>query len=398
MRSSLNFSHAYYLNTISTLLLTSSLLLPTAQAAADDRYTLSLNPLPAITRDDGEVSAKFIGFLQTDAMGQDAQRGEQPSGTTVRRARLGLAGKASANWGYKWVYEFAGPKAELQDAFITYQSNKRGLTLLGQHKDPVGLEWQSAAKYWTFHELPLLTALTPRRAIGVSHRLLADRWRLHAGIFGENHSQARSDNEGYSASAHVAWTPMISQTTHWHIGGSFRHQQLNAGNHALSLKAKHETSVTDTPLLKTPSISGLNSSRLTAVEFLWLYQQWLLQGEMAHLALDNPDSYSASSGYLQAAWMLRGDGRQFNRASHAFKRVTVKKTSAIELALRAEILDLNTGLYQYGQMTKYSVAANWHLSNYVKLSLNASVAKTDEFAATPNERVNSLGLRAQLDF
>lgn len=390
--------HAFCLLKMASLALLAYVIGAATPASAEDRYTVSLTPLPAITRDNGEVTAKFIGFLQLDAVGQKARQNDPPSGTSVRRARLGLAGQVSAQWGYKWVYEFAGPKNELQDGFITYQPRKNNLTIIGQHKDPVGLEWQSAAKYWTFHELPLLTALTPRRAIGVSHRWLSDHWRIHAGLFGENHSQARTDDEGYSTTAHLVWYPLASESMHFHIGSSLRQQRLNTGNQTFALKAKHESSVTTAPLLKAPPLATVDGTQLLSAELLWLYRTVLLQGEIARLTLDNLENYEANSAYVQAAWMVSGNGRQFNRASHGFKRVTVKGPSVIELALRAEILDFNAGIFDYGKMTKYSFATNWHMTDTVKLSMNASVATTDEYAALPNARVKSLGLRAQLDF
>lgn len=378
------------------LIIASFTVTTTVQAAQD--YTVSLNPLPAIVRDDGEVSAKFLGFIQWDAVGQDAAQSEPPSGTSVRRARLGLAGKTSHAWGYKWVYEFAGPKAELQDALLSYQPHARAMTVMGQHKDPVGLEWQSAAKYWTFHELPLLTALTPRRAIGISHRYLSDAWRVHAGVFGENHAQARDDNESYSATVHFAAYPFSNKDSHFHIGGSLREQHFNAGNPPIALKAKHETSVTTVPMLKTPALAEANSTQLIGLEFLWLYRHYLVQGEVATLSVDTPQSYRADSGYLQAAWMIKGHARQFNWKNHGFKRVKANDSPALEIAARAETLNLNDQERHYGRMTKYTLATNWHLSDVVKLSMNASIANTDAQASVPDERVKSLSLRAQLDF
>lgn len=381
-----------------------------SEKQSDNEISVSLKPTPKFTSKDGSFEAKVIGFAQADAVFQNDDTVDHPDSTTIKRARLGLAGKIYHDWGYKFLYDFGNNNNDqLQDMFITYNGVKNTQFKIGQYKEPIGLEWQSASKYWTFMELPLTTAITPRRSIGagVSHQL--GDIRINLGAFGENTNKTRTDDEGYSFDGHLAYTPIHDKgKKHLHIGASGSYRVPDGGD-AVAYSAKHETSSSSTNSLTTGSISNVDAIALAGVEALGIYGPFILQSEYmsAHVSRESGFSDATfNSYYVQAAWMLTGESRNFNPKKHAFARVVPKQRfspkdggwGAWELATRFENLDLTDGTVTGGQMDRYTLGLNWYANGYIRMTTNYSFIETDANANIPNDESQVLGVRAHVDF
>ena len=389
---------------------TLSTIAPSAGKSDSNEIEISLKPTPKFKSKDGSFEAKIIGFGQADAVWHQDDTVDHPDGTTIRRARVGLAGKIFHDWGYKFLYDFGNNNnPQLQDMFVTYNGFKDVSLIAGQYKEPFGLEWQSPSKYWTFMELPLTTALTPRRSIGAGATAMLSDVRATVGIFGENANKMRSDDEGYSAVGHVAYTPVHEKGKHLHVGGSASYRSPDNQTNAVSYRAKHETSTASLNSVSTGSIGSVDNVLLGGIEALGIRGPLTLQGEyvMADVSRDSGLSdVRFDSHYIQGSWMLTGESRSFNRKKHGFTRVKPSDPfdlqgngiGAWELAARYENLDLNDNAITGGEMDRYVLGLNWHPNEYLRFMLNYVIIDTDGSATQPDDGTQAVGLRAQVDF
>ncbi|MEM8986167.1 MAG: porin [Pseudomonadota bacterium] len=381
----------------------------TARKKNADPVKVKLYPTPKFKSESGDFEAKFVGFMQADGTWFIDDVTDNPDGTTIRRARVGLAGRFMKDFGYKFLYDFGNNhNPALQDAFIAYKASPKTSFIVGQYKEPIGLEWQSPSKYWTFAELPAVTALTPRRSIGVGVIHKTDKFRVAVSAFGENSNKVRSDDEGYSFTGHAVFNPVHDKKRHMHVGASVSHRSPDAGSNAVSFKAKAETSASTGAIVNTGSISDVDNILLYGAEALGIFGPVMFQGEWttADVSRDVSPDATFDSYYAQASWMMTGEMRTFNPKRHMFKRVSPARPfdpkngdwGAVEVAVRYDSLNLNDGPFTGGEMNKVTTALNWHPNALLRWSLNHQFVETDENAVNPNEEVNIFTGRAQVDF
>ncbi|MBL4836136.1 MAG: hypothetical protein JKY34_01045 [Kordiimonadaceae bacterium] len=377
---------------------------------AKKKVRVALKPTPKFKSADGSFVAKFVGFGQMDSVFQNNDTVAHPNGTTVRRARLGLAGKAFNVWGYKFLYEFANNnKPSLQDMFITYKGFKNVAITLGQAKEPVGLEWQSPSKYWTFMELPVTTSLTPRRSIGTIMTATFDKLRFTTGLFGENANKTRTANEGYSIDIHMAFTPFHTKTTHLHGAVHYSYRVPDDQTNTLKYGGKHETSVTPTASITTGNIGSVDHNILLGGEMLWVNGPFSVQAEYTQSTVSRDAGFvdeKFQSYYVQGSWFLTGESKNFNPKKYGHGRIAPHAPfkpgksdwGALELAFRYGLLDLHDNVITGGSLRRFTGALNWHPNTYTRFSMNYTVIDTDSNAVRPNDNSKSLALRAQIDF
>lgn len=371
---------------------------------------VTLKPAPKFKTKDGAFSAKIIGFGQADTIFHQNNTVDHPDGTTIRRARLGLAGKIYHDWGYKFLYDFGNNNnPQLQDMFITYNGMENGRFIIGQYKEAIGLEWQSAAKYWSFMELPLTTALTPRRAVGAGVRTMFDDIRLDVGIFGENANKTKSDDEGYAFNGHFSYSPIHNKKQHLHVGLSGSYRVPDSASNSIAYGAKHDTSTTKQKTVATDTIKNVDHNMLMGVEFLGIHGPYLLQGEYMQSNVARQyglDDVSFQSYYLQGSWMITGESRKFNRKKHGFMRVKPnnpfsmkeKGSGAWELAVRTESIDLTDNDIQGGSMDKYTFGINWYPNDYMRFTFNYAMINSDDEAAVAGDNSHVIGIRTRVEF
>lgn len=380
-----------------------------AAGHADSDIVVSLKPTPKFKSKDGSFEAKVIGFAQADAVFQNDDATDHPDSTTIKRARVGLAGKFLNDWGYKFLYDFGNNNNDqLQDMFITYNGLEDTQLIVGQYKEPIGLEWQSPSKYWQFMELPLTTALTPRRSVGAGFNTQIEDFRLNLGVFGENANKTRSDDEGYSFDGHFVYTPVHEKGEHIHVGASASYRVPDSASDAVTYSAKHETSSATANSLTTGAIAGVDSIMLGGLEALGIFGPFSAQAEYSTVDLDrdSANSLSFDSYYLQAAYMLTGESKKFNRKKHMFTKVKPTDPFSVndggigawEVAARYENLDLNDSTATFGEMDRYTLGLNWHPNMYTRFMLNYAMIDTDDNASIADDNSSVIGLRAQVDF
>ena len=109
------------------------------------------------------------GLLQADYRAFDYP-GDDPARDKfdIRRARLGLHGKLTDLFSYKFEYEFEGAGSRrLLDAYLDINLTPQISFRLGQFKEPFGLEQLTSDKYLFFAERSMGFYLTPGRDVGL---------------------------------------------------------------------------------------------------------------------------------------------------------------------------------------------------------------------------------------
>ncbi len=378
--------------------------LVSSPAIADNNVDVKLTPGPTFTTKDGRFKAKIIGFSQIEGAYHDDEKFDHPNGTSLRRARLGIKGKIDKKWGYKFIYEFGNnAKQEIQDVFLTYKVSPSTKLKVGQYKEPIGLEWQTGAPNWTFMELPLLTAITPRRSIGAGVKYQHQDFRVDLGFFGENNNKSRADEEGKSVDLHTSYRFMNQGDSHFHLGASMSYRTPDAETNALSFKSKHETATTTKPTLNSGAIKDIDNAILLGIDTLWKMDQFLIQAEYMtnNVEVNKKDDLKLKGYYVATAWMLTGESRPFHFGKYTYQKLKPNHAvghggnGALELAFRYDHLDLDDEHLLAGTMKKFTLGMNWYVNKSIKFSVNLSKADSNEHAAIANDETKTLALRAQ---
>jgi len=358
--------------------------------------TVTLTPAPVFKDELGVVSAKIIGFGQADIAIQDNDSVDHPSGSTIRRARLGVAGKIDTQWGYKFLHEFGNNNSpSLQDLFITHKNQNGATVKFGQFKEPVGLEWQSGSPNWTFLDLPLSHSIAVGRAVGVARQQYFGGLRVNAGLFGENSNKTRTDTEAVSTTVHSSYQ-FKKQGGHAHIGLSLSYRLPDEESESLAFKSKHETATTVSPSLNS-TVAEVDSSTLVGLEGLWISGPILIQGEWLQRAISRQtgsEDTDVSAWYITGSYTLDGT-RGFNSAKHGFKKTTA---GAVEVALRIESLDLDDDAIAGGTLDRHTLGVNWYAHKAIRMSLNIISVNTNSRAAIPNDSSKAMVFRGQFAF
>jgi phosphate-selective porin OprO/OprP len=114
---------------------------------------------------------------------------------------------------------------------------------------------------------------------------------------------------------------------------------------------------------------------------LWLMGEYLLQDIQAS-SLDNP---GLSNFYIQAAYTLTGERREYNRRSGVFRPLQVARSvnqfgwGTWELAARYSRADFSDGELEGGELDIYSLGVNWWLTPAFSFSANYRYSILDRF-------------------
>jgi phosphate-selective porin OprO/OprP len=114
---------------------------------------------------------------------------------------------------------------------------------------------------------------------------------------------------------------------------------------------------------------------------LWLMGEYLFQNIEAP-ALDNP---GFSSFYIQAAYTLTGERREYNRRNGVFRNLQVARSvnefgwGTWELAARFSSADFSDAGITGGELDLYSLGVNWWLTPAFSFSVNYRYSILDRF-------------------
>lgn len=276
-----------------------------------------------------EITVTWGGRLYID-WGWFTKDGDYPvpaeDGTEIRSARFLSRGTLYGHVDFKLQLDFANGDADLEDAFLRWQS-RLGDVLVGQFKEPIGLEELTSTRYITFMERSMMNmALIPSRNSGI---MLADtianrtNWAIFFGRETDNSGKGTGDGE-YVYTGRVAhWIPMGENGDGIHVGAgsSWRNRQDDE-----QIRTRPEAHLLDYIIDSgsgTTNDGGIYYNASSAL----VKGPFSIQGEYTGAnirnwsASANEDDVHIFGYYVEGSYFLTGEHRPYREDRGSFTRV-----------------------------------------------------------------------------
>ncbi len=379
-------------------------------AAADDEIVIKWKGAPEISSADGKFKFKIRGRIMADYIYQDGDVAgyDYSDGTELRRARLGAEGQYGGFFKYKFEVDFAGDKADITDAYVQFKTKPAAITI-GQQKHPTSLEEQTSSRYITFMERAAITdAFGFDRRIGASANFAGDNYTFKVGAYGQSAGDS-STKEGHLYGARGTFAPIAEKDRAIHLGASVFYRENADGDLTIRYRQRPQVHVSKR-FVSTGSIAA-EKDMFWGVEAAGVFGPFSVQSEYGQItaeAIGGGSDPKFNGGYVDASWFLTGEHRTYKANKGSFGRVKVQNPvgegghGAVQVAVRYDFLDLEDGAIMGGQQDSILFGVNWHLNNYVRAMVNYVYTDvSNSFAATesaPDDKINSLGVRFQVDW
>lgn len=413
---------------------------------------------PTIATPDGRFTANLLAVMQFDVadyfqgnagpLGSDFRRGGAAAdtaharnlqdGSTFRRARFGIAGKAFGDFEYTALFAFDGAGSEdnghIQELWLQYSGIKPLHFRVGAFRPSLGLEDQGSTNGMPFLERPASTDIGASLAGGdfrEAGQIVAntDRFYASAAVTGRLVTTAGAatvqpyrDPLGFVG--RVAAVAYRDADTVVHVGahGSYvDHAANTAGPDAngvsalgtIQLRERPELRVDGTRLIDTGAIAATHAYSVGA-EGAFQYRNLLLQGEYEYYGLDRGPSALAdphfSGFYVEGTWVITGQRRRYNSGNFAFDGPAVTKSfnpfagewGAWELAARYSSVDLNdnagaqgsapaAAAVRGGSQHIATAALNWYLNPIMRIMFQYQHVNVDRLSPNATTYLTPVG-------
>jgi len=283
----------------------------------------------------------------------------------LRRARLNIKSKIADNWKTQLEIDFAKNSVSnlIRDAYVEYSGWEMMDILVGQHKEPFGLEALTDSEALSLIERSMVTdAFKPGRNIGISLEADTD---ILLGQLGVYQARAREDEgDTYAVTGRLAVMPWKTDTAFFHLGmsGSGR----DYGGEEFEIKESAEIHTADN-IIYSDEIDT-DHLLLYGIETAFGIGPLSFQGEYMVSdvnAVEEDDNATFYGYYLAASWFITGETRPFKKG--AWKRVKpLSAYGAWELVTRYSSLDAAEN-EQGTSADTYTIGVNWHINSNVRL-------------------------------
>ena len=383
-----------------------------ASVAVKPATEIAWDGAPRLSTKDG-WSFKPRGRLQIDTAGVDAPAAiasAQSLGiaTEFRRAYIGFDGTMPGGFGYRVEADLANSSVDLTDLYLTYKASPRLTLTLGHHKPFQSMEDMTSDLFTSFMERAAFNSgFGFERRVGASGTFTGKQVVVQAGIFTDNAADLNSDrNNSYSIDGRVVFMPKLGKGQ-LHIGGSAHYREFNDAATSTRYRARPFVHTTDVRLIDTGAISA-SGERAFGGEFAYINGRFHATAESQWMTAIRPGLANATfnGGYVEVGYLLTDDVTAYRNGN--YDRIKPKRPvgkggiGAIQVNLRYDWLDLNSGAIIGGRQQVAGASMIWMPVDYVRFVLNYGHLWIDD-AAVPagvarDYTANALGLRAQFDF
>lgn len=319
----------------------------------------------------------------------------------LRRGRIGLKGKLSEGWSYKYEVDFAADASNVTDAYLKKSLSKNSSLKVGQFKEPFSLEELTSSRFITFLERSSINGFAPGRKIGVGYNQHFKNVNFYSGVFGDSiATSSTTDDETSSATARLTFFNKSKDGNVFHLGVAHRFSEPSGDS--VRYKFKPESSIeTSSYAVDTSSISNANKIYQSGVEAAIVKGRVSVQGEYINTEIDKDQdnaNHTLEGHYVQFSYFLTDDKRNYKTKSSAFSRVKpTSKKGAWEIAYRFSDVESNSGSLTAGNLENNSVALNYYATDKVRLMVNYIDVNVDD-NSTYGDDAEILAFRAQIDF
>jgi len=378
-----------------------------AAGANNDGVDISMKGgTPKISK--GEFSWQPTGRIHLDAGHIDDDQVDNPNSTEFRRARLGMKGKVSDDFGYKLEVDFANNGTSLTDAYINYSGIQNTDVTIGHFKPGYSLEETASSNDMTFIERPsAVDSFTSARKIGLATNTHGENWTVNVGAFGGGAGTQSNDDEEWSIAGRVTGTPVKTENTLLHLGASAAYREPDQANDRFDFDSRAENRLQTTDSISIV-LNDAEDAQIYGLEGALISGPFSVQGEylMADVTNRGGQNPTFDGGHAQIAYTLTGESRPYKKSSGAFGGIKPRNPldpsnghwGAFELAARYSHLDLNDSGLNGGEMDNITLGANWYVNDYMRFMANVILVDTDENAVTPNDDPTVFITRSQVKF
>ena len=361
--------------------------------SADGQYSIGLT---------GRIHADIGDYVNYDRKSSGSQPGNLNSGFNLRRARIGVTGKAAGDFTYGFIYDAGGTTDNtptgIQTAQVGYTGIKNMILELGYSDTFFTLDEATSSNDTLFMERASPANVATGVNAGDFRSNAGARWfndRLWAGAYftGPANLQVHNQGESIGAFQRVAYQALSESDYTLHVGVGIDEiikAPLNNGaapSTVLTAPAGGGTvtsgnapvtntfALSDRPELRIDSTSFLTTGQLGViysgvahpvsggyiadVELAGNYGPLFLQGEYLHYSVERDGLATADfdGGYGEVAYTLTGEARKYNKASGAYSGIVPAHAfspsegywGAWEVAGRVSYVDL-TSNFHAGQL------------------------------------------------
>ena len=326
---------------------------------------------------------KWGGRIQADFLRVNEDNLSHRDGEEIRRARLYAKGKLGSSWKYKAQYDFAGG-GEWKDLHLTYVGLENSVIQMGQIFEVVSLEGFTSSKNLMFIERSLPVDFVPDRALGVSYTRWSDHWMFASGYYDRNLRD--SDVNSHGASARLAWSTIVDDNM-WHVGGSWAWRTTDGGTYRS--RTRPETHVTDTRLVNTGHIDGVDDYSTMGLELAWVKGSLSFQAEYLQQTprRSQESDLSFNSWFVMGSYFFTGESRNYDQNYGVFGSVKpFRPSGAWELGLRYAAMDLNDQEVIGGEMNNWTLGLNWYINTEWKMAINYIDSEAEKAAVSDNPK------------
>ena len=348
--------------------------------------------------------------IQYDIASIDGPNGLAGVGSVedVRRARVGVDLAMPHGFSARVETEFAAEPIELTDAYLQWRG-KTMKVILGQQKAQFPLDQESSHLNTSFLErAAFVSAFGYTRRTGISGHFTKADWSISGGFYTDPLISLNDvATNSMSADFRTYWSPQLADTN-LHFGVAYHLRDLNDVRLAATrYGSRPALRITDTRYIGTPAFAvgkeqrfGLESAAVHGRFHFASEAHWL---KAQRVILNDPTFFG---GYAEVGIFLTNDSRPLRGglfgAIKPRKPIGAGGLGAVQLNLRYDYLDLNSGTIIGGKQNGYLASLIWTpADNFRLMGQYTKLRYTDAdipVAGDRSYRVGILGVRGQISF
>ena len=348
--------------------------------------------------------------VQYDVANIDGPNGLAGTGNLqdIRRARVGVDLAMPNGFAARLETELTTDPIELTDAYVQW-SDKRFKIIVGQQKAQLPLDEENSNLNISFLErAAFVSAFGYTRRTGISGHFTKSDWAVSGGVYTDplillNDVATNSTSVDFR----TYWSPQMAGTK-LHLAASYHWRDLNdVGLATTRYRSRPALRITDTRYIGTPALAvekeqrfGLEAAAVRGRFHIVAETHWL---KAQRDSLNDPTFFGA---YAEVGMFLTKDSRPLKGgyfgAIKPRKSVGSGGLGAVQLNLRYDYLDLNSGAVTGGKQNGYLASLIWTpAENFRLMGQYAKLKYTDAAIAIAGDRtysVDVLGVRGQISF
>jgi phosphate-selective porin OprO and OprP len=288
--------------------------------------------------------------------------------------------------------DFRDQEVRLRGAYIEYIRLNPFRIMVGNIKEPMGLEWMTSRRRTTFMERAAsLDAYKPSWNIGMRAEYRGSNYNIMAALMsGGELFRQRDVTDGYAFAGRASFSPYNRGTTYTHlaVSGAYRVNsytqridgQFDRQYNPIRLRTRIGTRAIDGRFIGRNDVQDtVDWTRLNA-EAAFGFGAFSVQGELTSVNMTRDfgqTDLSLGGYYVQASYFLTGESRTYRPYRGNMGALIPNRNfrpgfgpGAIEIAARFSRVDSNDQDYDGGEMDHFTLGINWYLNREIRVMLN----------------------------